>query len=337
MPVISGRATLQEMQDVSIGTDYMVRRLRLRHLELLVSLVETGSVRGAAARMNLSQPAISKMLSEVEEGLGARLFERSHQGVTANVFGAAATYRARVILNELTRARDDLDACRAGIAAVLRVGAPSVTAAVPAAIVQLRSRMPHTAVQIREGRVRELIQRLLDGELDCVFGAITPELLTSDMLALLQSEVLVADELCVLAAASNARMRRRGLGWAELHSENWVAPPKETLVRQAFMTAFVNEGMEPPEPVIEAMSSVTVGTVLRMDPTLLCAVRFEHARDEVARGGVRRVAVLPRVQLPSLGLFTRRSAIDQPAAVQEFARAIRRVGATTARSASSGS
>ncbi|QDL36154.1 LysR family transcriptional regulator [Rhodoferax sediminis] len=309
------------------GVDYLVRRLRLRHLELLVALAETGSTRGAADRLHLSQPAISKMLNEIEGGFGARLFDRSHQGVQANAFGAAAVYRARVILSELARAQDEIDALRAGASAVLRVGAPSVTVTVPAAVVLLRARMPAASVQIREGRVSELIQRLLDGELDCVFGAVTPQLLSSDLLPLLQSELLLEDQLCVLAAASNVNVRRRGLRWADLRSAQWVAPPKETLVRQAFMTAFLNDGVEPPEPVIEAMSSVTVGALLRMDPSLLCAVRFEHARDEVARGNVRKVPVLPAIPLPSLGLFTRRAAIGQPAVVQEFARAIRKAGA----------
>ena len=310
------------------GVDYLVRRLRLRHLELLVALAETGTTRGAADRLHLSQPAISKMLNEIEGGFGARLFDRSHQGMQANAFGMTAVYRARVILSELARAQDEIDALRAGATAVLRVGAPSVTVTVPAAVVLLRARMPAASVQIREGRVSELIERLLDGELDCVFGAVTPQLLSSDLLPLLQSELLLKDQLCVLAAASNVNVRRRGLRWADLRSAQWVAPPKETLVRQAFMTAFLNDGVEPPEPVIEAMSSVTVGALLRMDPSLLCAVRFEHARDEVARGNVRRVPVLPAISLPSLGLFTRRGAIGQPAVVQEFARAIRRAGAS---------
>ena len=74
---------------------------------------------------------------------------------------------------------------------------------------------------------------------------------------------------------------------------------------------------------LEATTSVTVGTVLRMDPSLLCAVRSEQARDEVTRDDVRRVAVSPAVPLPSLGLFTHREAIGQPVAVQEFARVAR--------------
>ena len=307
------------------SADYLVRRLRLRHLELLVTLAEVPTLRGAAARLHLSQPAISKMLGEIETSFGAKLFERSRQGVHPNALAAAAIHRARIVLNELRHATDEIEALRSGATAVLRVGAPSVTATVPAAVVRLRARLPGTAVQIREGQVRDLLQRLLDGELDCVFGAVTPELLTGDLLPRLKSEVLLADELCVLASASNRAARRRGLRWADLRDAPWVTPPKQTLVRQAFMTAFLDQGVRPPEPVIEAISSVTVGAVLRLDPSLLCAVRLEHARDEVARGDVRRVRVEPTVALPSFGLFTRRGDVEQPAALQAFAREIEKV------------
>ncbi|MGE0349923.1 LysR family transcriptional regulator [Hydrogenophaga sp.] len=313
------------------GFDHLVRRLRLRHLELLVVLAEAGTMRAAASRLHLSQPAISKMLAETEDSLGARLFDRSPQGVTATAAGAAAVHRARVVMGELAHARDEVEAIRSGASAVLRVGAFSVTAAVPAAVVQLRQRMPEAAVHIHEGRVSELIQRLLEGDLDCVFGALTTEMLTSDQLRLLQSEVLMQDRLCVLAAASNPLVRRRRLRWTDLRDADWVAPPRQTLVRQAFMTAFLNEGVDPPAPVIEAISSVTIGAVLRLDPSLLCAVRFEHARDEVARGGVRRLAVAPEVALPPLGLFTRRSDVQTPPVMQAFARAIRKTGALAAR------
>jgi len=305
--------------------DYLVRRLRLRHLELLAVLADTPTLRGAATHLHLSQPAISKMLGEVEACFGAPLFERSRQGVQANALGAAAIGRARIALNELRRASDDIAALRAGATAVLRVGAPSVTATVPAAIVRLRARMPATAVQLREGPVRDLIERLLDGELDCVFGAITPGLLASDLLARLRPEVLLADELCVLASAAHPLAGRSRLRWPDLLDSPWVAPPKETLVRQAFITAFLDAGALPPEPVIEALSSVTVGTVLRLDPSLLCAVRLEHARDEVARGDVCRIAVSPAVALPSFGLFTRQDGADPPPALREFAREIQRI------------
>jgi DNA-binding transcriptional LysR family regulator len=311
-------------------TDHLVRKLRLRHLELLVALADVSTMRGAAARLHLSQPAISKMLGEVEECFGARLFERGHQGIHANALGHGAIYRARAVLHELARATEDVDAMRGGATAVLRVGAPSVTATVPAAITRLRARLPGTAVHVREGRVQELFQRLLDGELDCVFGAITPQLQSGDLLPRVRPEVVLDDALCVLAAQANGLCARRRLRWAELRGAAWVVPPRETLVRQAFMTAFLNDGVTPPEPVVEAMSSVTVGAVLRLDATLLCAVRREQAVDEIARGGVRQLAVEPAIALPSFGLFTRSERVEQPAVLQAFVQAVREVGARAA-------
>ncbi|TFZ04539.1 LysR substrate-binding domain-containing protein [Ramlibacter rhizophilus] len=306
--------------------DYLVRRLRLRHLELLVALAEAGTMRAASGRLHLSQPALSKMLGELEAGFGARLFERSAQGLSPNALGQAVTYRARVMLGELAHGKDEVDALRNGADGVLRIGTLSVTAAVPQAVVRLREHMPAARVQIHEGRVRDMIQRLLDGELDCVFGAITPEVLTSDLLSLLKPELLLEDELCVLCAAGHVLARTRKLRWADVHALPWVAPPRDTLVRQALMTAFLNHGLEPPEPAIEVLSSVSVGTVLRLDSTLLAAVRFEHARDELARGEVRRLAVTPGVALPSLGLYTRRTEQAPAPLVQAFAQALRKVG-----------
>lgn len=308
------------------STDYLVRRLRMRHLELLAALGEGGTMRGAALRLNLSQPALSKMLGELEAGFGARLFERSPQGLEANALGHAVVYRARAMLGELARGKDEVDALRTGAAGVLRLGTLSVTAAVPRAIVELRRRVVGARVQIVEGRVRDLVRSLFEGDLDCVFGAITPDLLSSELLSLLRPQVLLEDELCVLSRADHPLARQRKLHWPDLQASAWIAPPKDTLVRQALMTAFLNEGMDPPEPDVEVVSSVTVGTMLRLDPMLLGAARFEHARDETARGDVKRLNVFPRVALPSLGLYTRSSTQGLPPLVEAFALAIRRAG-----------
>lgn len=308
------------------NTDYLVRRLRLRHLELLVALADAGTMRAAAGRLHLSQPALSKMLGEIETGFGARLFERSPQGLAANALGEAVVYRARVIFGELARAKEESDALRTGASGVLRLGTLSVTASVPRAIAHLRRRHPRARVQVQEGRVRDMLQRLLEGELDGVFGAIPPELLAGDFLSQLRPEVLLEDELCVLASQSHPLARKRKLAWADLRAADWVAPPKDTLVRQALMTAFLNEGLEPPVPAVEVLSSVTIGSLLRQDATLVGAVRADHAQDEVARGELRRLPVGPAVPLPSLGLYTRRSAGPPVPLVRAFAQALQRFG-----------
>jgi DNA-binding transcriptional LysR family regulator len=113
---------------MSTSPDYLVRRLRLRHLELLVALADEGTMRAAAGRLHLSQTALSKMLAEVEAGFGARLFERSPQGVAPNPLGEAVIYRARVMLGELARGKDEVDALRNGAEGVLRLGSLWVSA-----------------------------------------------------------------------------------------------------------------------------------------------------------------------------------------------------------------
>lgn len=313
------------------ATDYLVRRLRLRHLELLVALADAGTMRAAAARLHLSQPALSKMLAEAEEGFGARLFERSPQGLAVNGLGRAAVYRARVVLAELARGREEVEALRLGATGVLRLGTLSVTASVPRAIARLRRREPGARVQVHEGRVRDMVQRLLDGELDAVFGAITPELLSTEMLHLLRPQLLLPDELCVVCADGHPIARRRQLKWRDLQALDWIAPPKDTLVRQALMTAYLNEGLQPPEPAVEVLSSVTVGSLLRLDPALVAAVRWEHAADELARGGARRLRVGPAIALPSLGLYTRLELETAPPLVLALADELRMAGAGRAR------
>ncbi len=109
----------------------------------------------------------------------------------------------------------------------------------------------------------------------------------------------------MVCADSHPFARRRRLSWRDLQAQDWIAPPKDTLVRQALMTAYLNEGLQPPEPAVEVLSSVTVGSLLRADPALVAAVRWEHAADELARGGACRLRVGPVMAMPSLGLYTR--------------------------------
>lgn len=317
---------------MSPNADFLVRRLRLRHLELLVALGSFGTMRAAAGQLNLSQPAISKMLAEAEDAVGARLFERTRQGMRITAAGATVLHRARIALGELAHAQDEVRALRAGANAILRVGTLSVTASLPAAVTRLRERMPGAAVHIHEGRVRELVEMLLQGDLDCVFGALTPELLNSDQLRSVQSEALFPDQLCVLASSANRHMTQRRWRWVDLRAAPWVAPPRTTLVRQAFITAYLDQGVDPPEPAIETMSSVTIGALMRLDPSLLCVVRMEHARDEVAHG-LQQLVVTPSIPLPPLGLFTRRSPVEQPAVLQAFAQTLRQVAGPPAKRA----
>ena len=65
-----------------LNSSWFVRaRLKSRHIPLLVALGDTGNLNRAAEGLGISQPAISKLLKELEDGLEVALFERPARGV----------------------------------------------------------------------------------------------------------------------------------------------------------------------------------------------------------------------------------------------------------------
>lgn len=85
----------------------------VRLLELFVCVAEEGSIHGAARRMLVAQPAVSKALQRLEREVGAALVVRSSQGVTLTPAGAILLGEARDILARIGRAlaavRDTVD------------------------------------------------------------------------------------------------------------------------------------------------------------------------------------------------------------------------------------
>jgi DNA-binding transcriptional LysR family regulator len=297
--------------------DYLFRRLRLRHLQLLTLLDETGSVRGAAQGLSLSQPAVSKMLSEVESAFGLRLFDRGRRGVQANAHGRAAIYRARVALNELKGAAQDMQSMQGG-GALLRLGTLSITEIVPAAVLQLLARLPGSHVLIREGQAHELVAQLLDAELDCVFGALGPASLESQSVAELNVDVISEDHLCVLFNTAHPLTTKRRIQWRDLQGQRWVAPPRSTVLRQAFIAAFSNLGLAAPVPTVEVTSPVTTRALIAADASLIGVVRHGGGRQQDALPNMTLRDVGPKARLPPLCALTRRTGLEAPDGVRLF-------------------
>src|SRR5246127_2730790 len=89
--------------------DRVKRRLRLRDLDILMAVIETGSMGKAARRLNISQPAVSKAVVELEDALGVKLVDRSRRGVTPTPYGLALAKRSVAIFNDLRQGVQDID------------------------------------------------------------------------------------------------------------------------------------------------------------------------------------------------------------------------------------
>jgi DNA-binding transcriptional LysR family regulator len=97
-------------------------RLRLRHLRLLEMIDEHGSLRAVGALLNLTQPAVSQMVKDLEYAFDVTLIDRSVRGVTLNAAGKIALQRARSGLASLDHLARELQSDQTPM---LRIGANS--------------------------------------------------------------------------------------------------------------------------------------------------------------------------------------------------------------------
>src|SRR6202008_191630 len=89
--------------------------LKTRHLVLLVELGRLGSIMQAAQAANLTQPAASKLLGELEHVLGVPLFERLPRGVEPTLYGKVMIRRAGAALAEMDAAHQEITELQSGL------------------------------------------------------------------------------------------------------------------------------------------------------------------------------------------------------------------------------
>jgi len=146
--------------------------MRLRQIRDFIAVVESGSVRGAAKALQVSQPALTKSVRSLEAELQAQLLRRSPQGVVPTREGRAFFVRAKAAQSELGKAREELAELSGAEQGSVAFGAgPLVTSLiVPDAVAAFRAGHPRTRIHIMEGFTRELLPLVRDETLDFAIG-----------------------------------------------------------------------------------------------------------------------------------------------------------------------
>ena len=147
---------------------YARSSLKTRHLKLIDALSRHGSIGAVAKVMFITQPAVSKALAELEEGIGARLFCRTASGVLPTPAGACLVSYARRILGEIDRAGDALAAISDGVSETVVVGVmPGPARSMMAqCLARVHSLAPHIRLVVREAPMPALLSLLQQGKID---------------------------------------------------------------------------------------------------------------------------------------------------------------------------
>lgn len=236
------------------------QRLRLRHLQLLLSVAETGNLSQSSAALNTTQPAVSKWLKELEEDIGLQLFERHARGLRPTVYGLALIEHARRIEGRLDAARDDMAALRDGGSGLVAIGTSGVSAAdtVPLAVARLVQQLPRAQVRLVESTMNLLIPQLVRGELDIVVGRSASEYADP----LVQTETLYREPINFVSGPQHPLAQRDVLGWEDLFTYPWIIWPHGTPVRKALEQALAAAGKSIPTHCVESNSSMLNVTLL---------------------------------------------------------------------------
>jgi DNA-binding transcriptional LysR family regulator len=226
-------------------TERIGRRLKLRDLHILLVTTKAKSMGKAAVELAVSQPVVSKAISDLENTVGLRLLDRSPQGVKPTLYGDALLKWGAAVFDDLRQAVKELEFLTDPAAGEVRIGSTEPLAAgfVAAVVERLSREHPRVIFHVTPAdRItlikRELSQRSVDLVVTSTYG-VAPEDDT-DM------EVLFDDRHVVMASAQHKWARRRPIKLMDLINEPWVLPPPDSIPGAEVAEVFRANGIEPP-------------------------------------------------------------------------------------------
>jgi DNA-binding transcriptional LysR family regulator len=232
----------------------------MAELRTLVALGASRSISAAAEVVNVSQPALSQHLRELEEKLGTRLFERGRSGLRPTDTGKVLIRCAKATKASLDVAAHDLVAISKAESPRLRIGFQTTTtfSLLGPSIVRFAEQTPECTALIYEETRDALVEMLRTGHLDVFIGRI-PEDATSKGL---ETQILSNEAAVIVSSRDHPLARKRGLGLQRLMPEPWVLPGPGTAFHSQVEETFHLNGYALPHPVVEARSFMATAAIV---------------------------------------------------------------------------
>jgi DNA-binding transcriptional LysR family regulator len=245
---------------------FLKARLKTRQLLLLIALDDFRNIHRAADQLNMTQPAASKQLKDLEDMLDVRLFERLPRGMEPTLYGETMIRHARMALTSLSLAHEDIVALKAGLSGQVEVGvimAPAM-ALLPRAIARTKEQAPLLRIGVQLEPSNVLIDKLQRGVLDFMIGRI----LEKEDSAGLVYEELSEEPACAVVRPGHPLLARRDLALADIAALPWILPPPGSVLRHRFDMMFRKAGLTPPVNVVDSTALLLVTALLQQTDSL---------------------------------------------------------------------
>lgn len=209
----------------------LLARARFRHLQALVHVSELGSMKRAAERIGLTQPAVTQAIADLEQLLECSLFYRHRRGMRLTATGLELLPFVQRAMAAMEEGIDRVVLRRLSAQSVVRVGAieGAIRGLLTRALPEFSRRRPDLTVEVEEVTVAQAADMMTRGEVDvllCRQATVAPE--TWDFTE------LMPDRLVVVAGPQHPLAGRKALTMTALLSQTWLILPPATEARRRF-------------------------------------------------------------------------------------------------------
>src|SRR2546430_1896478 len=257
--------------------------MEIRQLRAFVAIAEMGTFTAGAARVHVTQAAISMQIKELEVELRAQLFVRAPRGVILTEAGEKLLERAYVILREHDAAREELAALTGAEHGRLRLGSASAMVSadpLPQILKELREKYRGVETSVVSGTSAPLVQQVLGGELDAAFVSLPVEARG------VQTELLSEDSLVAVASPRHQLAKQKVVSAFALAGEKLILGERGGNTRRLIDEFFAEAGLKP-TVAMELSRQAAIKNMVAADMGV-GIVPLSTARDDVERGRLVR-------------------------------------------------
>jgi len=286
--------------------------MELRELRYFLAVVDAGSIGKAARRLGLTQPALTRSIRALESDLGVAIFERSSNGATLNKYGRALEQRARSMIVQSERARDELRELAGASRGRIVVGtSPSFagTVLLPHVLPAFRKARPGLEIVIVEGFLSDSLPMLASGEMDFACNPMSDGIAPGSLV----SEILVRCERVVpVTRGDSPIVSRDRVTLQDLQQGPW-AFSRVGENRNRVNEIYKSHGLPVPEAAMIFNTISLAKEAVRHGPFIAMIAR-SAVRDEVVAGIFGIVPAPDLVLERSISAFYRSDVALAPAA-----------------------
>ncbi|WP_036232781.1 LysR substrate-binding domain-containing protein [Marinobacterium litorale] len=296
-----------------------VRRVKLQQLRTVMVVARNHSLASAANELGLSQPAVTKILHELESDLGMELFVRTSRGTHATELGNTLAARASTVFAQLQKAAEEIHNIHEGLSGHVVIGTLLAGGAniLPRAVARLRQRRPGVRVTIMEGTYDHLIPQLRQGALDLIVGRLPAYRYREG----LEIESFYQEEIAFVARPDHPVFEQAQPSLADLRQWPWIMPLPDTTLRQMLESVFHERNLDLPVMACESLSVVTNRRLI-IETDYIGTFPAQVVQPDIDAGLLSRIDMRPAISFGPVGIsWMKDSAFSQ--AAQELVTSLR--------------